>query len=387
MSPTRAGIATAYFTQGCVFLSLTTRLPKFESHWGVGQLGLTILMLMVVLLAGAGSLLAERLAPRQGSAILLRLGLLGLAVSLLISGTAGSAAMLGVGMAVYGLGLGVVDATCNMQAVALEHQVGRTVLPSFHGAWTAGGIAGTVLSLAFADASIGAVSIPLALLPLLAALGPLVLGGKGAASIGEHALQDISWRPIVLVGAACAIFYTVDTATTTWGAVYFEHTLAAPSGLVALATLPYLVASLVARVAGDGLTDRFGPALLLRIGAVVAVAGLVIVVVAPGWQVGVVGFLVMGAGIAVVAPLSYAAAGAIARASGPTTAASERARVDAVIARFNQFNYLGALLGAVLTGVIGTGSLRLGYALPAVLVLALIPLAAAFRPRVLATTA
>ena len=174
MSPTRAGIATAYFTQGCVFLSLTTRLPKFESHWGVGQLGLTILMLMVVLLAGAGSLLAERLAPRQGSAILLRLGLLGLAVSLLITGTAGSAAMLGVGMAVYGLGLGEVDATCNMQAVALEHQVGRTVLPSFHGAWTAGGIAGTILSLAFADASIGAESIPLALLPLLAALGPLV---------------------------------------------------------------------------------------------------------------------------------------------------------------------------------------------------------------------
>ena len=39
----RAAIAAAYFAQGCVFLSLTTRLPKFEGHWGISQLGLTLL--------------------------------------------------------------------------------------------------------------------------------------------------------------------------------------------------------------------------------------------------------------------------------------------------------------------------------------------------------
>ena len=47
------------------------------------------------------------------------------------------------GLAVYGLGLGGVDAATNMQAVALEHRWGRTILPSFHGAWTVGGIVAT----------------------------------------------------------------------------------------------------------------------------------------------------------------------------------------------------------------------------------------------------
>ena len=33
----------------------------------------------------------------------------------------------------------MVDATSNMQAVAVEHRYGRPILPSFHGAWTFGG--------------------------------------------------------------------------------------------------------------------------------------------------------------------------------------------------------------------------------------------------------
>ncbi|GGB46170.1 hypothetical protein GCM10011492_41720 [Flexivirga endophytica] len=372
----RAAIAAGYFVQGCAFLSLTTRLPKFEDHWGISQLGLTLLMLMIVLLAGCGSLLSEKVAPRRGSAILLRTGLFGITVALLVSGNAPNIPVLVVGLAVYGVVLGMVDATTNMQAVSLEHQLRRTVLPSFHGAWTAGGITGTLLTLALPHASIAALSTGLAVLPLVVGFARF-LPGSGTAPNPEAA-DGIPWRPILLVGAACVIFYTVDTASTTWGSVYFDHTLAAPEGLVALATLPYLVASLVARIAGDRMTDRLGAPQLLRSGAVIAIVGLVVVVVAPTWPIGVLGFLVLGAGIAVVAPLSYSAAATLARGNGTLDPDVARARTDAVIARFNQFNYVGALVGSVLTGAIGTGSLRIGYAVPVVLLVALLPLAKVF---------
>jgi len=79
----------------------------------------------------------------------------------------------------------------------------------------------------------------------------------------------------------------------------------------------------------------------------------------------------------VVAPLSFSAAAMV--AGHGLDPVQRRARVDAVIARFNQFNYVGGLLGAVLTGAVGSGSLRVGFAVPMVLVLALVPLAAAFR--------
>jgi hypothetical protein len=58
-----------------------------------------------------------------------------------------------------------------------------------------------------------------------------------------------------------------------------------------------------------------------------------------------------------------------------------------VIGRFNQFNYIGSLLGAVMTGLVGAGDLRLGFAVPMVLVLGILPLARAFTTRVSAPPA
>jgi MFS family permease len=118
---------------------------------------------------------------------------------------------------------------------------------------------------------------------------------------------------------------------------------------------------------------------VLRVGAVVAAAALAVVVFAPTWPVAVLGFTLLGAGTAVIAPLSFSAAARIAGADEPDPAL-RHARVDAVIARFNQFNYVGALLGAVLTGVVGAGNLRIGFAVPMVLILGILPLARAFAP-------
>ena len=55
------------------------------------------------------------------------------------------------------------------------------------------------------------------------------------------------------------LFYMVDTAATTWGPTYLDHTFDTPAGLVALATFPYLLASGLVRLAGDRLVARYGP--------------------------------------------------------------------------------------------------------------------------------
>jgi MFS family permease len=166
----------------------------------------------------------------------------------------------------------------------------------------------------------------------------------------------------------------------TWGPLYLDHTFPTPSRYVALAALPYLVASGAVRLAGDRLVGGYGAVRVLRVGALVGSGALAVVVFAPTWPVAVVGFTVLGAGVAVIAPLSFSAAARIAGTEGLDPVARQ-ARVDAVIARFNQFNYVGALLGSVLTGLVGSGSLRVGFAVPMVLVLGILPLAPAFAPK------
>lgn len=371
----RRAIAAAFAVQGLVFISLTTRLPRFQDRWDLGELALSGVLLMMVLLAGAGSLVAERLAPRLDSAVVLRAGLLVVAVSVAVTVLAPTRPVFVVGLAAYGVGLGLVDATGNMQAVALEHRWGRVVLPSCHGAWTMGGIVGAVVTLVTGDVPWSAVAL-VAALPLAATMAPYLRRDHGGPATATE--TDVPWRAIVMVGLALVVFYTVDTAAATWGPVYLDDVFDAPEDLVALATLPYLVASGVVRLAGDRLTEQVGAVRLVRVGAAIALVALTVVVAAPSWPVAVLGFTLLGCGVAVVAPLSFSAAAALAgRDADPAT---RRARVDAVVARFNQFNYAGALLGAVMTGVVGSSSLRIGFAVPLVLVVALFWLAKAFAP-------
>ncbi|MCR1782035.1 MFS transporter [Nocardioides carbamazepini] len=371
----RLAVALGFATQGFVFIGLTTRLPDLKDRWDLSELAISGVLLAIVLLAGGGSVLAERLAARTASARVLRAGLVLVAggAALMLASPVWAAYLLGVG--VYGVGLGMVDATTNMQAVALERRYGRTILPSFHGAWTFGGLLGAAVTLATADVDLAWTAV-IAVVPLLAAgvaFLPRDEGTEAPGGTGVTTGPAIPWRPILMVGLGMVVFYMVDTAAQTWGAVYLDDVVDAPSRWVALATLPYLMASLVVRLAGDSLVERYGVTPVLRVGAVVACAGLVVVTAAPTWPVAVLGFTVTGAGISVVAPLSFSAAARIAGGSVE--------RVDAVIARFNQFNYVGGLLGAVLTGVVGQDELRFGFVVPMVLVLSLLPLARWFAAR------
>jgi fucose permease len=407
----RVAVAAAFFAQGFVFISLTTRLPRFLERWGLDEVTLSLLLLMMVLLAGVGSLVAEHAARNLGSASTLRLGLTLMVVAVPAITLAPAIGVFVGGVAVYGIALGLVDATTNMQAVDLEHRYGRPILPSSHGCWTTGGISAAVVVLATGHLS-PTVGAFVAVVPMLVAFAPFlphvaatpriapgvpaggIAGPAGTvtAAPGRATTSQgpVPWRPIWLVGTGLVVFYMVDTTAAAWGPVYLARSFDAPGNLVALATFPYLVTSIVVRLAGGRLVTRFGVAPVLQVGAILACGALALVALAPSWQVAVAGFTLLGAAVALVAPLSFSAAGRIAAgtagtASDPVAATPvgqapepDRARTDAVIARFNQFNYVGALLGSVLTGFVGADNLRLGFALPAVLVLALVPLAPAF---------
>ena len=377
----RAAVAAAFASQGLVLLSLTTRLPEIQEKWDLSDVDLSLVLLMMILLAGAGSVAAEALARRRDSALLLRTGLVVVAIGVPVLCLARSTAEFVAGIAAYGVGLGMVDASTNMQAVALEHRYARPILPSFHGAWTLGGVIGATATLATADLPIGA-NAAVAVLPLLVACAPFLPRDHGPSDLATHVAGP--WRPILLVGIGMVLFYMVDTAVQTWGPLFLDHTFPTPSRYVALAALTYLLASGAVRLAGDALVARLGAVLVLRAGAVIGAVGLAVVVFSPAWQVAVLGFAVLGGGVAVVAPLSFSAAARIAGDPGDGEAfdpAVRQARVDAVIARFNQFNYVGALLGSVMTGLVGADSLRVGFALPMVLVLGIVPLASAFAGR------
>lgn len=374
----RVGVAAAFFAQGIGFAVVLTHLPAVKDRYGLHDLAITGVMFAVAILAGVGSALAGLHSARRGSASTLRLALLVAAAGLLVAGLAGSWFIFLIGLAVYGIGLGTVDASENMQAVALEARYGRSILTSFHAAWSAGGIVGALYTSVTNSWSLGVALPPIAVLVAVVACAPYLRTGGESRPVEDVDAAAIPWRPILLLGTALLLFYVADSAASSWSTLYLRDGLRAGATVAPLAYGAYQAASLLSRMAGDFLVRRSNAVNVVRAAAGIGTFGLVLVVLAQGPLLAIVGFAVLGIGLAVVAPLTFSAAGVLAGDGNPE---QRRRQADALIARLNQFNYLGFVLGGVLTGLVSAdSSVRWGYVVPLVLTAVLITLAPAFAP-------
>ncbi len=374
---TRVAVAAAFAAQGLGFAVLLTHLPAFKDKYDVGDLFVTIILFTVSVLAGGGTALATWVSATRGSGAALRGSLVTIAAALAVVAVSPGVPVLCAGFVIYGVGVGGVDASMNMQAVALEHRYGHSILTSFHSAWSAAGIVGALstylterLDLALTPVLLVAAAAILAI--AVAASGHLaaVTSAPVSASAATHPVPKVPWRPVLLLGSAVVCFYVADSGTSSWSSIYLHDVLHATTRVAALAYAGYTGASLVSRLIGDHAVRRLGGPAVVRAGGIIGAAGLFVVVVAQHPVVAIIGFTVLGLGIGVIAPLSFAAAGEL----SPGNA-------DAVVAQVNVFNYVGFVLGGVVVGIFGTaGSLRGGFIVPLVLTLVIVALAPIFHP-------
>ena len=373
----RVAVASAFGAQGLAYAGLLSSLPGFKDRFGIGDDAVTFAILGVGILAAVGTVVAERVARgRGGSRSVLVSGLVTVAIAVVVIALAPHVAFFFLGFAVYGLGLGQVDAGTNMQAVSLQRAYGRSIVTGFYAAWSAAGVLGALYVSAYAHFDVPQrVALPLlallvlgvALLVLRAAWrshdAPLEVSAEEA-----RAARALPWSGILILGAAVVAYYVVDTASSTWGTVYLVEVLDAGHDVAPFGYAAYIGTTLVSRLTGDFAVRRWGRVAVIRAAGLLGTVGLLAVVLARSPVLAIAGFALTGIGLGVVAPLCFAAAGAL-----------SPAHANAVIARLNSFNYLGAILGGVLVGAIASGStLRLGFVVPLVLAAVIILLAPGF---------
>jgi predicted MFS family arabinose efflux permease len=304
-------------------------------------------------------------------------------VAALAAGIVTQRAALYVVLAFFGLGLGAVDATMNMQGVTLQRRYGRSILAAFYAVWSAAGIAGALVSSGNEHwrlplwAGFGLVAVVGVATSLV--IGPSLLRRAAEQDVSSSAATTpvaIPWRPIVLIGIAVTLMYVADSATSNWSADYLRRELASGATFAAWGYAAYQACMVAGRLVADPMVRRFGSVAAVRVGAAVGTVGLLLAVLAPDAVVGIAGFGVLGLGLCVVVPESFSAAGRY----DPTGS-------GLAVSRVNLFNYIGFLIGAPLVGGVEVvANWRVGFAVPLVLVAAIVPLAWVFRPRPVAPT-
>ncbi|MFG3098420.1 MFS transporter [Streptomyces sp. NPDC048202] len=363
----RASLAFGFFVQGVAFALLVTRIPAVQERYGVSDALLPVFLAAVPILAGVGSVTTERLVRRVRPSRMLRWSQPVVLLALLGVGAGDQVAELAVALGVFGLSVGMLDASMNMLGVSLQRAYRRSIMLSFHAAYSLGGTLGA--SLAWVGAH-GELTLWMSYLPVVVVLLPAVLVGSRwyvdgeAEPEGAGEAKGVAFRVLLPLCLVMTFAYIGDSTVSNWSAKYVKDVL---GGSEQLATVPYnvyMVTTLVGRAVGDLGVRRFGAVAVVRLGALVAACGFAVVAVAPGAWVGMLGFTLLGIGLCVLVPQTFAAAGRHA-AEGYGPGAS-----DAAIARLNIFNYVGFLVGSPLVGALGDAwSYRGAMLVPMVLVL------------------
>jgi hypothetical protein len=211
----------------------------------------------------------------------------------------------------FGAAFGAINVAANAQGLALERLSGRSILSSFHAAFSAGGLVGAALAALAAGAGL-APRIHFAVLATV-----LALIGVGAVRFllppeaDDKAKSRTLARPpraIVVLGAAAFCTMLAEGAAVDWSAVYLSHSFGAAAGIAALAYTAFSLAMTASRTIGDRLNRRLGPVTLARSGAVAATLGLGLALAIGSVPVAIAGFAAMGAGLGVVVPVLFRAA-------------------------------------------------------------------------------
>lgn len=371
----RLAVLGVFFLNGLAVASWFVRIPAVQDDLKLSEGLLGLALLGAAVGAMVSMPLTGALSSRFGSRRVVGITALLLSFSLIPPALAPSLALLIPALVLFGAANGSLDVSMNSQAVVAEQRYGRPIMSSFHAAFSFGGLAGAATGGLVAAAGVG----PLPHLSAVAALcavaaliayRPLLPASADAVGDGAPAFARPT-RALLGLGVISFCVLLGEGAMADWSAVYLNDTLSTGPGFAAAGYAAFSLTMAFGRLFGDRLTERLGPAVLVRACGALAAVGLGLALAAGQPYLALLGFACAGAGFSIVFPAALSAAGRTeGMAAGPALAAVSTA------------GYTGFLIGPPVIGF-AAELLGLGGALYIVVILsaAIVLLAGAVRAK------
>lgn len=316
-----AATYAAFIGSGFAFASWAARIPQVRDRLDLDPSALGLVLLAIA----AGSLLALPLSglvvSRIGSArtVMTMAALLGVGMATAALGSMVGVVPVVIGLFLLGFANGAWDVAMNVQGTVVERHLGRSIMSRFHAGFSLGTVAGALLG-----AGVVALDVPVAThLTVVAvvvvavvvwytrAFLPDVLADGDGAEDRPQGSALTAWREprTLLIGVFVLAFAFAEGVGNDWISVAAidGHRVSAALGTLAFAA--FLTAMTVGRWFGPGLLDRYGRVPVVRVLALVGIAGVALFVFAPTPLVAFAGTLLWGLGASLGFPVGMSAGG------------------------------------------------------------------------------
>jgi MFS family permease len=351
----RIAVSALFFLTGFCFASWASRIPVIQE-----KLNLSDGLLGVMLLAPPiGSLLsmpiAGMLVSKHGSrSVAMIAGILYVSI-LPTMGLAATPWQLFCCLMLFGFCGNLTNIAVNTQAVLVEAMAGTSIMASFHGLWSLGG---------FTAAFIGTYMTRYGVLPYkhflcITAIGIIVISFTIRHVVQHDALASgekpplFAWpdKALMILGVIAFCSMICEGAMFEWSGVYFSKVVGTTKDKVGNGYAAFMSTMAAFRFIADWLVLRLGIKRMLQLSGALTAGGLLIAVLLPTYQIAILGFFLVGAGVSSVVPLVYSAAGR-----------SKTLSPGLALASVSTIGYLGFLAGPPLIGFVAElASLRTSF--------------------------
>ena len=342
----RVAVSLIFAINGMVFGTWASRIPAIVDFHDLspGSLGL------LIFLAGLSAVIAfsifGRAADRYGAAFITkRATLLLIPLTLIFIAYANSIWMLVFAVIFFGAIHGGDDVAMNAWAAEVEREYTRPVMSSFHAMWSLGAGIGAGLGSLLAFYEVGfknhfsLISIVIFVLALSAAVVPFESQkNKKEANSPFISIPKGSLLPVATITFFASLS---EGAVADWSAIFLKSVASLNDGNAALGFTVFSVCMFSMRLLGDRISFILGPATAARYSGLVALTGSIILLVSDSFLLLLLGFGLIGLGIAVIIPLAFSRAGN-----------DETISQGTAIASIATLGYGGMLLGPLFLGLI-----------------------------------
>lgn len=316
-------VAAQFFANGALFASFVPRLPEIRDQVDIGVAHLGLLMSVAGATGLVGSATVGPAIVRLGTRRVILVAGGAVALSLPVIGLARTPPVLLAGLAGVFLFDVMVDVAMNLQGSWLSARRPVPVMNRLHGLWSLGTLLGGAASSRLASAGVslqvhltGAAGVLLLLLAFV---------GGGLLRIDEHPGTDDRSRPrpgaaphhdrrvgvtLLLIGLAGLFALALESTSYDWAAFRLTDDLGTTAGFGALGFVAVTLGMTAGRFAGDWMISGLGRRRLALAASALSGVGFATACWSGDRSVSLVGFAVIGVGVATMLPTLYGAAAA-----------------------------------------------------------------------------
>lgn len=265
----RNAIYASFFLLGFLNLAWIPRIPEIKDALSLsdGQFGLVLLASTVGSIPGAQ--IAGRAIHSYSSKLVVRIAGVLLPIGVFVVGIADNVAILLLGLFITGFNVAFMDIAINGQAIEIEKHTQDRWMSSFHGFWSIGAFAATLVGGLIANfvtprdnliaiAAIGLFAFQFVANFMLPAEHDGHLGEPGQGDAGKVKLFGkeslILWA--LGIGLMCSMI--PEGGAYEWSGILLQDHMGIGKGLNAAAATTFTLAMIASRLLGDRAFEKWG---------------------------------------------------------------------------------------------------------------------------------